>query len=724
MNPGAMTWLLSILYMALFAPLPGRNAAHAGWDKTAERVVQDVSDSVHAREARVTYIDDDGQRIYFAGLSPTEAETGLAVIFYGKAQNGDADWAELGAGIIEASQPPLTWASVDSLISRRIRKDDLVRLDPLLGGISLGPIWLESPGETPRVHSVCAIFETLLSHLLDRKGIKHVWAPSTGQWPDTSAVLKDAAVMDARGARMPFALAGAIRRSGADLSVRMALYHVPTGVARFEQEYPLDAIAGWDPDLERLKWQSSAVTPAAEAPEDTHSVPPPGLLRLSLATSPTGQDGRLGWPPRTPADGLLARAISVTLPEISVAYRLEGDHTHWFILPAELRDMPGAVNANRIAALLNDRRTDTTAKFLLPDFRFSAHSETELVLECGAPFVEVPAILSDPAFRLLDPAGADPDMGLGRWRIHSGTLSEIILARRPPRPWLKAAEDRPETIVLSIDTDPRVRQARFELGETDLHELTDADFLKYTGAVAYLNRIVQSRLPALHVLLFNLSAAPMSDAKFRQAVDLALDRRATLEVLLNNRGTVAPEFLPAPIGWTGGGAHSRAYVQKTTAAARERAKDFRRPIRLALLTPEEDPVFSIIAERIQADLRAISVAVQIQRVPWAEYDRRLAGRQFDLALAAFFPTEPAGLWLSRRFAEDGPENYCGYRNSTFDALVSIRAAPQVAQDWLMQERPALPMFWVYRHAVLGKRVRSADLKEGPFFSIDGIRLLP
>ena len=520
------------------------------------------------------------------------------------------------------------------------------------------------------------------------------------------------------------ALAGAIRRSGADLSVRMALYHVPTGVARFEQEYPLDAIAGWDPDLERLKWQSSAVTPAAEAPEDTHSVPPPGLLRLSLATSPTGQDGRLGWPPRTPADGLLARAISVTLPEISVAYRLEGDHTHWFILPAELRDMPGAVNANRIAALLNDRRTDTTAKFLLPDFRFSAHSETELVLECGAPFVEVPAILSDPAFRLLDPAGADPDMGLGRWRIHSGTLSEIILARRPPRPWLKAAEDRPETIVLSIDTDPRVRQARFELGETDLHELTDADFLKYTGAVAYLNRIVQSRLPALHVLLFNLSAAPMSDAKFRQAVDLALDRRATLEVLLNNRGTVAPEFLPAPIGWTGGGAHSRAYVQKTTAAARERAKDFRRPIRLALLTPEEDPVFSIIAERIQADLRAISVAVQIQRVPWAEYDRRLAGRQFDLALAAFFPTEPAGLWLSRRFAEDGPENYCGYRNSTFDALVSIRAAPQVAQDWLMQERPALPMFWVYRHAVLGKRVRSADLKEGPFFSIDGIRLLP
>lgn len=316
-----------------------------------------------------------------------------------------------------------------------------------------------------------------------------------------------------------------------------------------------------------------------------------------------------------------------------------------------------------------------------------------------------------------------PSMSGGPYRIDTAVLTTITLVRNPAAPTLPASFAAPfDTVVLTIDTDPNARQERFELGETDFYECSDAEFLKYTGSVSYLNRIVRNPSPELFALLFNLRKPPLGELPFRQAIEKAIDRHGTLEVLLNNRGVPASGFFPPPNEPATVSKSNRERRKRMTGSILERLKNYPRPMRLVILIPEEDPAFLTIAEKIQADIRPLMINIQIHRTSWAVYEERMRAGQFDMALAAWNPRTPYRTWLAGNFSSGASANVTGYHRGAFDALISEQGDVDAAHDLLNIDRPAIPLFWLFRYAVLGPRLTADAFKKDPSFYFQ--RLVP
>lgn len=667
----------------------------AGWNETAGRAALDFWERHGNREGIVTYVDGDGRHVYFTGLPVPLLDSGMPVYFV--RQDKSSEWILVGKGVVESSQGSLAWAAVESEIGKKIDRDDRVRLQPNPPRVHLEPFRLESRSGLPRSTAFTRIFQSLLRHHLTRLGISPV--PSA----DQSDLL----------------IAGLIRTgSDSPLTVLLTARRRGLGDTSFSNAYTLDADPGFDPEED--------IGPAGPADPMGGSIPadepvPPGLVRLSLYTPPAADSGWPAWPPKTPADRIILAAVAAPLTDLGSLSSMPspGPPGPSFLLTLPEDPRPETWSARRLESVLNARRDMPLARLLLGEYEFKARSDTELVLYTKIPAADLADALSDPIFFPLDPSHPSPDFGNGPYRIDSLMPTRIVLAARPGRGRTKLSPGSPETIVLTVDTESKPRQARFELGESDIHEISDAEFLKYTGATAYLDRIVRGRVPVLQVLLFNLSTAPLNDLQFRRAVAMAIDRRAALEVLLNNRGSVARGFL-----WTPGSSTALFSKPRSIPAAKDLLKNLRRQIPLRLTVPAEDPAYSIIAERIRADLRPLSIAVEIQRVTWADYEDRLRAGQFDLALAAWPQGRSARLWLYRHFTSSSPENFTGYRNEAFDALASPESDLSAAHDLLAMDVPAIPLFWLSRYFVLGERVRSASFEESPFFSLDQIRLAP
>ncbi len=691
--------------MAMLAVLIGTAAVSGAesWDSAARQAAVDILVTTQSRSARVTFVEPDGRQVYFSGFPPGTIKPGDRISILRKGKSAELD--EVGLGTVESFQGLLAWATVDTEVSALIFPDDTVRPAGAASVLSIGPFLYEAPARGAHLRgarrgiSVTRVFRSLISMYLREQGLTIVESPLT------AADLNDSFLPNASVPQRTILCHFRDDPEGADtaLTARLILHSSFPGDNRHEKEYRLDLPRGFDFAEESA--ESSQDNPdLSPFPEDPL---PSTLVRISIGTAPTGLDFLPGWPPRTPADRILLDAISVSLNTYATFWVIQPEERYVFLLPRDALSTATPVTAYRLESLLNARHGD------MAKFQFQAQSDTELILHTTMKPAEIGQILSDPIFKLIDPAVPGLDIGLGPYSLATvagdpaGRARQIVLNRNPMRSWLANWEETPDTIVLLIDTDARMRQARFELGETDFHEMTDAEFLKYTGSTAYLNRVVRSRNSELMVLLFQLSRLPLSELAVRRAVTLALDRKATLGVLLNNRGKIASGFDPAPRTDTG---HVSRMPHRSIAAAKELIASAPRPIRLGLLIPEEDPVFLTVAERIQADLRPLSIGIDIQRAPWTLYESRKRSGQFDLALDRW-PAGPGGI---RRLLSASPENGTGYHSSTFDALCRNWHGPSdpsqddAIQDLLLTDLPAAPLYHLFRYAVLGTRIRAAS----------------
>ena len=148
-----------------------------------------------------------------------------------------------------------------------------------------------------------------------------------------------------------------------------------------------------------------------------------------------------------------------------------------------------------------------------------------------------------------------------------------------------------------------------------------------------------------------------------------------------------------------------------------------------------------VAEMLRSQLRACGVDLQVQPFTSADLYGEfpagvLFGRQFDLAQFAWLqPGEPrCELFTSAELpgaANPGGSNYTGYRSAAYDSACSTarfartRAAAQaahaVAQQLLIDELPALPLFFRLRIGVAQPGVRGLQLdasQPSPLWNIE------
>lgn len=274
--------------------------------------------------------------------------------------------------------------------------------------------------------------------------------------------------------------------------------------------------------------------------------------------------------------------------------------------------------------------------------------------------------------------------------------------------------------------------------------------------------------PVLEQLGFGILMAPGLQRKagtdlfqavpLRRALAHCVDREALAAAAQWSQGSAAAGFVPAahPLQPAPAGSALPAYdVQRGQALldaagwlpAVDSGVRYRQGralrLRYAVNFPLSNSGFlrQAVAELLRTQLRACGVDLQVQ--PFASTDLYgefpagvLFGRQFDLAQFAWLqPGEPrCELFTSAELpglTNPGGSNYTGYRSAAYDSACSTarfartqaaaRAAHWAAQQLLLDELPALPLFFRLRIAVAQPGVRGLQLdasQPSPLWNIE------
>lgn len=274
--------------------------------------------------------------------------------------------------------------------------------------------------------------------------------------------------------------------------------------------------------------------------------------------------------------------------------------------------------------------------------------------------------------------------------------------------------------------------------------------------------------PVLEQLGFGILMAPGLQRKagtdlfqavpLRRALAHCVDREALAAAAQWGQGSAAAGFVPAahPLQPAPAGSALPAYdVQRGQALldaagwlpAVDSGVRYRQGralrLRYAVNFPLSNSGFlrQAVAELLRTQLRACGVDLQVQ--PFASTDLYgefpagvLFGRQFDLAQFAWLqPGEPrCELFTSAELpglTNPGGSNYTGYRSAAYDSACSTarfartqaaaRAAHWAAQQLLLDELPALPLFFRLRIAVAQPGVRGLQLdasQPSPLWNIE------
>ncbi|MEV0384780.1 ABC transporter substrate-binding protein [Nonomuraea sp. NPDC050643] len=263
-----------------------------------------------------------------------------------------------------------------------------------------------------------------------------------------------------------------------------------------------------------------------------------------------------------------------------------------------------------------------------------------------------------------------------------------------------------ETVEVRVIPDANARVAALRAGEVD--GLIDKGAL-LPGQVAAVAgdggfRVVRSPSVLTHYLTFNASRGPFSDARLREAADLAIDRRSIAGTLLAGTATAGAGFLSPVFGDLAVPGLATAYdpvrARELVAAAGAPAE----PVTILISSAETGQFpYTDIAEVLRAALEQAGLPA---KVTVAEATKAvMEAGDYDLFLSAYSVPNGDADYLFRRFlrsdASWNVERGLGYRNPAFDELVD-RAAAETdraarrdlyhrIQRLLAADRPMIPL---------------------------------
>ncbi|WP_156325676.1 ABC transporter substrate-binding protein [Nonomuraea sp. SBT364] len=348
----------------------------------------------------------------------------------------------------------------------------------------------------------------------------------------------------------------------------------------------------------------------------------------------------------------------------------------------------------------------------------------KVVFELAEPVADLPGRLAG-FFSMIQSPGAfassgdfaGKPVGTGPYTLVEWVKGQrAVLAANPHHHGGAPAYDR---IVIRVIPDANARVAALRAGEVD--GLIDKGALLpgQVGAVAADDgfRVVRSPSALTHYLTFNAARGPFSDARLREAADLALDRRAIARTLLGGTATPGAAFLSPVFGELADPGVSAPYdparARELVAAAGAPAG----PVSILISSAETGQFpYAGIAEVLRAALEKAGLPA---RVTVAEATKSvMEAGDYDIFLSAYSVPNGDPDYLFRRFlrsdASWNVERRLGYRSAAFDDLVD-RAATEIDPDarrglyhrvqrLLAADRPMIPLAYQDNPVVTTSRV--------------------
>jgi len=212
---------------------------------------------------------------------------------------------------------------------------------------------------------------------------------------------------------------------------------------------------------------------------------------------------------------------------------------------------------------------------------------------------------------------------------------------------------------------------KFESGELDVAAIPPAEFPRVMSDPSYAGRIVKGMTMTTSYIGINCAVPPLDRVKVRQALNYAVDKAGVIK-LIGGRGIEAHGVLPPNM--PGYDANLTGYPYDPRRARKLlRAAGLPHGFKTVLWTQNRETDLRV-AQKIQQDLAAVGVSIEIKTVAWASFLEaiREPGRVplFDLGWFADFP-DPANflevLFDSRNF---GANNHTFYINPKVNKLLA------------------------------------------------------
>lgn len=317
-------------------------------------------------------------------------------------------------------------------------------------------------------------------------------------------------------------------------------------------------------------------------------------------------------------------------------------------------------------------------------------------------------------------ASARDPLASGPWRIASWEPDDrIVLEPNPSAP----ADWRPrlDRIVFRIVPEYASRVLELERGGLDLlQDLEVADIARFEADPRL--EVIRSEAEQMQYVGYNLRKAPLDDPRVRRALTLATDRGQLIDRILTAGdevygrpcvGTVSPrwprwvppELEPLP--------HDPTEARRLLAEAGFGGDT---PLQLSMMLQTDSSELTQIAVWLQAQWRAVGVALSLERIEPTRFSERARSGDFELLLWSFGANpivDPSIQWRT-----EGPYNWMGFSDPEVDRLLDVGvhaatvdeavAAFHEVQRRVHAAQPATFLFWRDTALAIDRRFQGAQ----------------
>ena len=299
-----------------------------------------------------------------------------------------------------------------------------------------------------------------------------------------------------------------------------------------------------------------------------------------------------------------------------------------------------------------------------------------------------PKLLAMPVASVVAP-NPGPDfgqhpVGTGPWRFVEWKHDDYLRFARNPGYW--GGAPGADTLTARIIPEQSTAVAEFENGTVDVLAVPESETRAWEQTDERQARLQSAPALRLYYVAINTTRGPLADARVRQALNIAVDKKAILDRLVAGRGIRASGVIPGALDSL---ADDRAPYPYDPARARQllTAAGFPNGIDVQLWSSQQ-PTVARMAQAIQGYLKAVGVRATLVQRDAPSVREAARNGQVDLVIKDWFADYPdADAFLTPLLASTskGPGgNLSFYANKRVDSLIT--AARRTNDD---QQRAAL-----------------------------------
>ena len=377
-------------------------------------------------------------------------------------------------------------------------------------------------------------------------------------------------------------------------------------------------------------------------------------------------------------------------------------------------DMPGLLKSV-------DKIDEYTVKFTLnqPEAPFLANLGMDFASIQSAEYAEQQQAAGSPEQVDLSPVGTGP------FQLVAYQKDAVIRYKANPDYW--AGPAKIDKLIYAITPDASVRYQKLKAGECHVMPYPNPADIPAMRDDADVNLLEQEGLNVGY-LAFNTEKPPFDNKLVRQALNLAVDKQAIIDVVFQGAGTAAKNPIPPTIWSYNESVSDYPYdPEKAKELLKEAgAEGLKTNIWAMPVQRPYNPNARRMAELIQADWAKVGVEAEIVSFEWGEYLKRSKLGEHDTVLLGWTgdngdPDNFLYVLLGCEAAKDSANRARWCHKPFDDLLIQAKRVSNVAQRTDLYEQ-AQVMFkeeapWVtIAHSIVFMPVRPevVDYKIDPF----------